>query len=121
MKGKILLIEDSEGIQESFSSLLKYRDYDVIVANNGFDGMKRLAENHVDVIILDILMPIMSGLDFLENIKHNAKYSNIPVLVITGMDEADAKEKALKLGAREFFCKPVQPRKLLDTIDQLTS
>ncbi len=117
MKGRVLLIDDSKGIQDSFSSLLEFKGYNVVTANDGFEGIKKLAENEIDCIVLDIMMPVAGGFDFLENIKPNAQYSKIPVIVVSGTGEDGAREKALSLGAAEFFHKPVPPKEIIDTID----
>ena len=106
MKETILIIEDEADILALLSSLLKSEGYHIITACNGRDGLDKFQEHSPDLILADVRMPIMDGIEVLREVK--TKESDTEVIIMTGhSDEATAID-CLRLGAYDYFCKPLE-------------
>lgn len=113
MKETILIIEDEEDILALLSSLLEGEGYHIITACNGRKGIEQFEEHSPDIIITDVRMPVMDGIEVLREIK--AKGSDTEVIILTGhSDEATAID-CLRLGAYDYFCKPLEDIDVLFT------
>ena len=102
----ILTIDDSRFIRQKIEKILKVRDYNILVAADAKEGLKILEENSINTIILDMELPDISGLDFLRDIKNKDKYKSIPVIILSGSNDAELIRDSLKLGALDFIHKP---------------
>jgi diguanylate cyclase (GGDEF)-like protein len=106
MKETILIIEDEEDILALLSSLLENEGYKIITACNGREGLEKFQEHNPDLILTDVKMPIMDGIEVLREVK--TKESDTEVIILTGhSDEATAID-CLRLGAYDYFCKPLE-------------
>ena len=106
MKETILIIEDEEDILNLLSSMLGSEGYRIITACNGREGIERFQEYDPDLILTDVRMPIMDGIEVLREVK--TKESDTEVIILTGhSDEATAID-CLRLGAYDYFCKPLE-------------
>ena len=106
----ILIIDDIEVNRVILKGIFE-NDYDVIEAENGAQALEILDNGiKVDVILLDIIMPVMDGIDFLKNIKSDKRYCDIPIVVNTQAGEQENEYKALVLGADDFIAKPYEPK-----------
>jgi len=110
MKKKILIIEDDLSIAELQKDYLEVADFHVIVCSNGIEGLKTLQENEVDLLILDIMLPGMDGLEILRSMKED---KGIPVLLVSAKKEEIDKIKGLSLGADDYITKPFSPGELV--------
>lgn len=108
-KKKVLVVDDEQGVRQSFRMTLK-DNYDILEANNGKEALKILQENRPDVILLDIIMPQMSGIEVLKNMKEIGV--QVPIIVITAIKDTDAGKEAMKLGAFDYLTKPLDVKKL---------
>lgn len=109
-KHSVLVIEDNEINREILYEILQ-DDYVVLCANDGKEGMKLLQTHHtkIDIVLLDIQMPVMNGYEVIEAVRHDPQLEQLPIVVMTGMDELDEEERCLKLGANDFVKKPYNP------------
>jgi len=106
MKETILIIEDEADILALLSSLLAGEGYNIITACNGREGLDQFQEHNPDLILTDVRMPIMDGIEVLREVK--TKESDTEVIILTGhSDEATAID-CLRLGAYDYFCKPLE-------------
>jgi len=106
MKETILIIEDEEDILALLSSLLESEGYTIITARNGREGLDRFQEHNPDLILTDVRMPVMDGIEVLREVK--TKEYDTEVIILTGhSDEATAID-CLRLGAYDYFCKPLE-------------
>ena len=106
----ILIIDDIEVNRVILKGIFE-NDYDVIEAENGAQALEILDNGiKVDVSLLDIIMPVMDGIDFLKNIKSDKRYCDIPIVVNTQAGEQENEYKALVLGADDFIAKPYEPK-----------
>lgn len=104
---KLLIVDDEKTVLKTLSLKLKARGYEIIAASSGSDAMTSLAENDdIDLVLLDIRMPDMSGNQVLQLIRNMYSSLELPVLMLTSSDEAEAMVKALQAGANDYLVKP---------------
>ena len=113
MVKKILVIEDQYFILESIKRFLTNEGYNVITAQNGYDGLNILKESKPDLIIVDLNMPVMDGFKTISEIKKDKNFSNIPIIVLTAFSELDYIIKVSKMGVTNYVVKPFNPKDLL--------
>lgn len=115
---KILIVDDFSANRKLISIVLKksIHDIDIIEANDGEEALEIIAKEDICVIILDIVMPRMNGLQVLQKIKSNTEYMHIPVIMCTANDEIESLEQALDLGALDYFTKPLTKEQLSITL-----
>jgi DNA-binding NtrC family response regulator len=116
VKGKILIIDDEPEIRESLETLLELENYAVVSAPDGKTGLNLLAARAVDLVLLDLMLPDLSGIDVLERIREQDHET--PVVVLTAYGSVENAVAAIKCGANDFLTKPWNNDKLLLEIDQ---
>ncbi|MCC5809622.1 MAG: phosphate regulon transcriptional regulator PhoB [Ectothiorhodospiraceae bacterium] len=116
MAVKILIIEDEAAIREMVEMSLSAVGYQVIQAESGEEGFSMLNEHVPDLILLDWMLPGMSGIDFARRIKKDPLCSEIPVIMLTARGEEEDKVRGLDSGADDFVTKPFSPRELASRI-----
>ena len=109
-KRSILVVDDEKEIADLLEIHLMSQDYDVTKANTGADCLKLLDENKYDLILLDVMMPKMDGLETLKKIRET---SNVPVIMVTAKATEKDKIQGLTLGADDYITKPIKPLELL--------
>lgn len=102
---KILIIDDEVSLRETVVELLMIIGFSVFEANNGNEGLKKVQEIRPDLIICDIMMPVLDGYGFMQA-HMKSEFSNIPVLLLSAKVEKKDKEKGLSLGAKDYISKP---------------
>lgn len=112
-KKKILIVEDEEAIARFLELELNYEGYDVIKAFDGRDGLKKALEEEIDLIILDIMLPKLNGMEVCRRIR---KESLIPIIMLTAKDDTLDKVMGLDLGANDYMTKPFAIEELLARI-----
>ena len=115
-KNKILLVDDEVNLRETIAELLIHENYCVKIASNGKDALNILDSWIPDLIISDIMMPVMDGNDFHEIIKENANLSSIPFIFITAKSEENQMRKYLLQGADDFLAKPFKIKELVHVV-----
>lgn len=104
-KQRILLVEDNHELREYIKILLS--DYELITAENGKKGLEALANNkHIDLIITDLMMPVMDGLAFLQHLKSNDQWRHLAVIVLTAKNNMHTKLNTLRIGVDDYLMKP---------------
>jgi len=113
----ILIVDDSTAMRSLLVSTLEtLGDIRVVQAANGFDALRVLPREQVDLILTDINMPDINGLELLSFVRNNQVYKELPVIVISTEGSHKDIEKGLSLGANEYLVKPFQPEKLLELV-----
>ncbi|MBN1103603.1 MAG: response regulator [Deltaproteobacteria bacterium] len=107
---KILVVDDEERIRDACQMMLVNEGYEVALAENGFAGLKKIEEEHFDILLLDLMMPGMRGIDLLTHVKD--KHPDTLVIVITGYATLEHAIEAMKKGAFDFVSKPFSPQDL---------
>ncbi|MFZ2188312.1 MAG: response regulator [Candidatus Moraniibacteriota bacterium] len=121
-KKKIMIIEDDYFVMDIYHTKLTQSGFDVISANNGIDALKKLQEEKQipDLILLDIIMPYLGGLEVLERIKNDDKLKNIPVILLTNLSQKAEIDKGMGLGAKDYLIKShFTPSEVLEKINLL--
>jgi CheY-like chemotaxis protein len=113
----VLIIEDDPDMRELERVTLEYGGYQVSVALNGREGLRKLSESRPCVILLDLMMPVMDGLTFLAERKRDPEAAKVPVLCVSaaGIEMTD---EALRLGARECLHKPADLLELCERVER---
>jgi len=109
---KILIIDDELKLRETIHELLSFAGYDVIEAQNGYDGLQKVKDFIPDLILCDIMMPVLDGYGFM-GVHKTSDYSQIPVIFYTAKITVDDQERAAALGVKEYLVKPFVFKKLL--------
>ena len=110
MSARILVVDDEEIVVRSCLRILGEGDYQLDSAQDGWEALKKIEENHFDVLVLDIMMPKIDGLEVLQRVKES--HPDIDVIMITGLSQIDTAVKAMKLGAFDYLPKPFDPDEL---------
>src|SRR3989339_2060351 len=110
---RILCVDDEDFTLALCETLLLPLGHQVVTALDGRSALALLAEKNVDLVLLDINMPVMSGYDVCARIKSDPQTKHIPVIMITSMDSRETKLKGIKAGADEFLTKPLDQAELL--------
>lgn len=120
MRNKILLVEDSKAIQQMYRNKLTFEQFLVLTADNGMEAIKILSQEKPDIILLDLMMPVVDGYKVLQVIKTDPKLSNIPVLVFSAKGQPEEVEKALNLGAAGYIVKATtKPNEVVEQIKKV--
>ena len=107
----ILLVEDDEKLSKLFYTVLSKQGFNVHIASNGVEGFDILENNHIDLIISDIMMPQMNGYDFTENVRKINE--EIPILMITAKDDFNSKQKSFLIGIDDYMVKPIDVNEMI--------
>jgi len=119
MSKKILLVDDSNTVLLMEKMILSHGRYDVLTARNGVEGVERARTERPDLILLDVMMPQMNGLDALAAIRAHDDTRAIPVIMVTTRSEADSLEAGFARGCNDYVTKPVNSSELLAKVRNL--
>jgi two-component system alkaline phosphatase synthesis response regulator PhoP len=121
---KILLVDDDPDLAEAMKIILENKSYDVVVAHDGKEGLKKVETEQPNLIILDIMMPEVDGYEVCAKLKSDPQYGHIPILLLTAVGEAMpttkyTKEMGMKMEADDYIPKPVEPNELIKRVENL--
>jgi len=116
MSARILVVDDEEIVLKSCVRILGNGEFQLETVNNGPDALRRVEDSHYDIVILDIVMPEMDGLEVLQRIKES--HPDIEVIMITGLSQIDIAVRAMKRGAFDYLPKPFEPDELKLVVDR---
>ena len=102
---KILFIEDELAIQKTFGDILKQEGYEVITALDGEKGLKMIQIKKPDLILLDLILPRLHGLEVLKKLKENKETASIPIIILTNKEDSETINKAVELDATIYLVK----------------
>jgi len=118
---KILLVDDEEGFLAMIREALEIRGFDVVTAKSAIEAGLELSSKKPDLILMDIKMPGIDGLQACAAIKKNPDTSGIPIMIISAMSEDAQMKRAYKMGILDYFIKPVDIEKLVKRIKEALS
>jgi two-component system, chemotaxis family, chemotaxis protein CheY len=119
---RFLVVDDSSTMRRIIINTLNKLGYeDIVEAGNGREGMDKLGEGKVDVIVTDWNMPEMSGIDFIRNVRSQAATKDVPVLMVTTNAAKDDIVEALKVGVNSYVVKPFTPDTMKEKIEAVLS
>lgn len=114
---RILLVEDDERLQQLYQSVLERAGFLVFAVANGTEALKQLESTQVDVIITDIMMPVMDGYELLETLR--SSHVETPMLIITAKADFEDKKKGFQLGTDDYMTKPVDVNEMVLRVEAL--
>lgn len=118
-KPAFLVVDDSTVIRKMIMTALRPLNPDFREASSGLEALEQLMLRSYDIITLDLNMPDMHGLEFLQFVRSQQSFQSIPILVITTQNDDDMKERILAAGANGFITKPFAPQTILDQVKSL--
>ena len=116
MSKRILIVEDNMLVQEVFASALQQLDCDVDTADDGNEALQLAYEDTPDLIIMDIMLPGVSGLDLVRKMKSDPELKDVPIIVVTTMAAAGDQQKIREAGADGYLPKPIQIDRFLESV-----
>ena len=119
MAEKILIVEDNAANQVLLRDILLFHGYNVITANNGPQGIQMAVEEGPDLIIMDIQMPKMSGIEAIGLLKENPSCSAIPIIAVTSYAMPGDRDRLIGLGATDYISKPIDTRAVPKIIESV--
>ena len=119
MNKKILVLDDKSEFRTLTKAILSNK-YDVETAENGLEALSILQSGDIpDLIVSDLMMPVLGGVGFLEQIKKSGALRNIPLIFLSSIDDKEQREKLLAMGANDYLLKPYNPAELLARIETI--
>jgi DNA-binding response OmpR family regulator len=117
---RVLLVEDSQSTRLTYKRVLENAEFYVIEASTGQEGWDKALSELPDVVLLDLILPDIHGLQVLKNIRSHVKTREIPVLILTNVQEAEEMQRTLSFGASRYVNKGnISPEKLIDLVNEL--
>lgn len=118
---KVLVVDDSNTIRRSAEIFLKQGGHEVLLAEDGFDALAKINDYQPDLVFCDILMPRLDGYQTCAIIKRNARFANIPVVMLSSKDGVFDKARGRMVGSQEYLTKPFTKDQLLQAVQQFGS
>ena len=119
-KKNVLIAEDDNFVAEVYSTKLLEMGHKVRIAQNGEEGLKMIGEEKPDLILLDIIMPVMGGIEMLGELKKKDEWKQIPVILLTNVGEKESVQKVMNLGVRDYLIKShFTPAEVIEKIEAI--
>ena len=119
MPKKILIVDDEPSIIVPVQFLMEQNGYDVLVAFSGEEAMEIIAEKKVDLILLDIMLPVIDGFEVCQRVRENPQWNKIKIILLTALGSDANVEKGLALGADAYITKPFSNIEIVDKVKKL--
>jgi CheY-like chemotaxis protein len=118
---KVLYVEDHPAQSDIIKQILEFAGYEVALASSGEEGIEKAREEQPDLILMDLRMPGMGGVEAIKRLKSDPAVSDTPIIVISAWTSRANREEALQAGAAKFLGKPVDTKRLIEHINNLIS
>ena len=120
MGHRILIVEDSPTMRQLLVfALRRLKEVEIVEAQDGMDGLRKISSDHYDIALIDINMPVMDGLKLIRLIRDEETLKQIPIVVVTTEGADEDRDRALALGANEYLTKPIQANRVLSVVKGL--
>ncbi|MBB3980162.1 DNA-binding response OmpR family regulator [Rhizobium azooxidifex] len=119
-KTRVLIVEDEPNIMESLSFILQRADFDIDTAPDGVEALRQLRRHTYSALILDLMLPGISGLDVLRSVRSDKALEALPVIVLSAKGQAADRKAAETTGATAFITKPFSNAEVIDRVRELT-
>lgn len=119
MSKKVLIVDDEPGVVKMVRYLLEKNSFTVVSANEGEAGVKLAIEEKPDLILMDIMMPVIDGNEATRRLKENEVTKQIPVIMLSALGQEGDVAKSLELGAMDYIVKPFHPQELMDRVKKI--
>jgi len=115
--GRILIVDDDPNVVDILTLMLTRQGYQCLSASGGAMALEKLVQAPIDVILLDVMMPVMDGLEVCERLRADARLKEIPVILLTAKDDVDTRASGMRLGVSEYLTKPINRHELFSRIE----
>jgi DNA-binding response OmpR family regulator len=115
----VLVVDDDPVILKLLEVNFEMEGFAVVLAHDGIEGVERARNDRPDLVISDIMMPNMSGLELLEQLKHDPATSGIPIILLSAKAQAADQQQGLDAGADDYITKPFEPLDLIERVNRL--
>lgn len=119
MTKRILIVDDSSSLRNVVAIALEREGYETLQAENGAQALERLDEGRLNLVISDVNMPVMNGIEFLKQLRQHPRARFTPVLMLTTEGDDEMKQQGREAGAKAWMVKPFNPPQLLDVVSRL--
>jgi len=116
---KILIADDNENIRDALTYLLEDEGYDLLLAKDGADTLRKVRERRPDILFLDIMMPEMNGYDVCRTIKNDPQLKSTYIIMLTAKGQVAEQKRGKEVGADEYIVKPFSPMEILAKVKQI--
>ncbi|HOJ42816.1 MAG TPA: response regulator [Syntrophorhabdaceae bacterium] len=116
---RILVVDDSSTIRKLINYILRKKDYHITEAEDGLDALEKLIDTKVDLVIADLNMPNMDGIELVRSLRNNYYHLDTPIIMLTTTRDENLRKSALEAGVNLFLNKPIQPNILLYKVESL--
>lgn len=110
---KVLIVDDEPDIREIISYNLAKEGYEILTAKNGIEGLEKVASFKPDLVVLDIMMPKMTGVEVCKTLRANADYNDMLIIFLTALNDETSQINGLETGADDYISKPISPKVLV--------
>ncbi|MBW1820138.1 MAG: response regulator [Deltaproteobacteria bacterium] len=119
MPKKILIVDDEPRIIVPVQFMMEQNGYDVMIAFSGEEAMEIIDENKIDLILLDIMLPVIDGFEVCQRVRENPQWYKIKIILLTALDSDANVKKGLSLGANAYITKPFSNVEIVDKVKEL--
>ena len=116
---KILVVDDDKTTRKLLNLFLKAKGYEVVTAENGLDAMEKLGTENINLVVTDMNMPYMDGIELTKNLRSDDNWKNIPIVMVTTEADEDEKKKAMDVGVDDYLVKPANAEQITDSIKRI--
>lgn len=116
---KILVVDDDKTTRKMVSLILKSKGYEVVTAENGMDGLQKLGLEQINLILTDMNMPYMDGIEFTKQVRANPETAHIPIVMLTTEADEEEKKKAFDAGVDDYLVKPASAEQIVDSMKKI--
>jgi len=116
---RILVVDDDKTTRKMLYLILKSKGYDVVTAENGMDGLQKLGLEQINLILTDMNMPYMDGIEFTKQVRANPDFSDIPIVMLTTEADEEEKQRAYKAGVDDYLVKPATAEQIVDSMKKI--
>lgn len=116
---RVLVVDDEPHIVRLVSFTLERKGYEVVSASDGAAGVEAAVEHDPDLILMDVMMPVITGLEAVERLKADERTSRIPVVMLSAKSQSYEQDAGLEAGALKYVCKPFTPSELAAVVEEV--
>ena len=116
---KILVVDDSSTVRKLIINILQKENYETVEAVDGVDALEKLSQGDIDLVVADLNMPRMNGLELIKTIRQDPLYTDIPIVMLTTEGSEEDKKRGFEAGANVYMVKPAPPSLILYKIGSL--
>jgi two-component system chemotaxis response regulator CheY len=116
---KILVVDDDKTTRKLLNLFLKAKGYEVVTAENGLDAMEKLGTENINLVVTDMNMPYMDGIELTKNLRNDENWKNIPIVMVTTEADEDERKKAMDAGVDDYLVKPANAEQITDSIKRI--